>query len=73
MSLISEDSVPKRDLRLSDQRFAEVLREVEGQPTGRIGAPALTPIKGDLFLTSRCASLIIFGDIRFRPLEARPA
>jgi len=34
-----------------------------------MGAPALTPLKGDLFLTSRCASLIIFGDISFRPLE----
>lgn len=41
--------------------------EVEGQPSGRLSSPALTSFKGDLFLTSRCASLIIFGDIRHRP------
>lgn len=33
-----------------------------GSYLGAIAAPALTPFKGDLFLTSRCASLIIFGD-----------
>jgi hypothetical protein len=33
-----------------------------GSSLGARTAPALTPFKGDLFLTSRCASLIIFGD-----------
>jgi hypothetical protein len=43
--------------------------EKEGQQSGRLCSPALTSFQGDLFLTSRCASLIIFGDIRPRPLE----
>jgi hypothetical protein len=60
---------PEAYQRLDDQRFVENLRWKRGSLLGAHSAPALTPFKGDLFLTSRCTSLIIFGDIRFRPLE----